>query len=133
MLLAMFAMVVLTLVVGLITLSSRMKSVKAGDVKVRFYKLMQGQELPEYVAKTGRNFNNQFEVPVLFYAIAILHIVMQVESGLGLILAWVFVALRYVHAFIHITYNHILHRMLVFFTSFFVVVAMWVNLLMVAM
>lgn len=133
MLFAMFAMVVLTLLVGLFTLSSRMKSVKAGEVKARYYKLMQGQELPEYVAKTGRNFNNQFEVPVLFYAAAILHIVMQAESGLGLILAWVFVVLRYVHAFIHITYNHILHRMLVFFASFFVVVAMWGNLLVVAM
>lgn len=36
MLLAMFAMVLLTLVVGVITLSSRMKSVKVGDVKARY-------------------------------------------------------------------------------------------------
>ena len=130
MLLAMFAMVALTLVVGVITLSSRMKSVKAGDVKARYYKLMQGQELPEYVAKTGRNFNNQFEVPTLFYAAAILHMVLQMEQGIGLYLAWTFVALRYLHAFIHLSYNHVVHRMLSFFAAFFVVVAMWVNLLL---
>ena len=132
MLYALFAMVLLTLIVGIVTVRARFKSVATGNVKPRFYKLMQGQEVPDFIVQTGRNFNNQFEVPVLFYTAGVLHIALGIENLAALILAWVFVVLRYVHAVIHLTYNHILHRMLVFFTAFFVVFGLWVNLMVMA-
>jgi hypothetical protein len=129
---AMAAMVLLTIIVALITVITRMKSVKAGDVRARYYKLMQGQEVPEIVIKTGRCFNNQFEVPVLFYAVAILHVVLNVQHDIAVYLAWGFVVFRYAHALIHLSYNHVLHRMLAFFVALLCVVALWVHLLLVA-
>ncbi|SFC06939.1 MAPEG family protein [Pseudoalteromonas denitrificans] len=130
MLYAMFMMVLLTFIVGLFTVSVRFSNVKKGNVKARFFTLMQGQEVPEIVTKTTRNFNNQFEIPVLFYVITSLYLMFDLGNDTtALIFAWLFVILRYCHAYIHITYNHVLHRMLIFFAAFFCVLAMWVNLL----
>lgn len=127
---AMAAMVLLATIVAFVTITTRMRSVKQGGVKARYYKLMQGQDVPEEVIKTGRNFNNQFEVPVLFYVVATLHVVLQVEHEVAIYLAWAFVFFRYLHAVIHLTYNHVLHRLLSFFAAFLSVLALWGHLLM---
>ena len=126
----MFFMVVLTAIVGVITVRARILSVMNKEVKARYYKLMQGQEVPEFITKTGRNFNNQFEVPLLFYTAAILHLVLQTNSQFALVCAWAFVVSRYFHSFIHITYNHVLHRMLMFFAGFVFVLLQWIDLAM---
>jgi hypothetical protein len=78
---------------------------------------MNAQEVPDIITKTTRNFNNQFEVPVLFYVVCSLYIFWGVNSYFALIIAWLFVALRIVHSRIHLTYNHVLHRMLTFWFS----------------
>ena len=51
---------------------------------------------------------------------------MKVQSTLILNLAWIYVGLRYLHAFIHIVYNQVMHRFLVYITSCLVLLAMWV-------
>jgi len=130
MLYPMAAIVLLTLIIALFTISVRFASVRQGDVKARYFKLMQGQEVPELVAKTSRSFNNQFEVPILFYTVATLYIALDLESTLALTLAWGFVGLRVVHAFIHLTYNHVLHRLLAFVGAFACVIGLWINLLL---
>lgn len=129
MLYPMAAMVLLTLIIGLMAVTVRIASVRSGAVKARYYKLMQGQEVPEAVIKTGRNFNNQFEVPTLFYLACTLHLIVGAVTPLALGLAWAFVVLRVIHSWIHIGYNHVLHRLAAFFAGFACVLALWVNLL----
>ncbi|MER2492498.1 MAPEG family protein [Catenovulum sediminis] len=125
---AMFAMVMLTFLVGIITFKTRVNSVKKGEVSARYYKLMQGDEIPEAVIKTSRNFTNQFEIPVLFYVAASLFAALQIESDIALACAWIFVACRCAHAFIHLTYNHLLHRIIAFWAANFAVLSMWISL-----
>lgn len=125
----MAAMVLLTFIVGCLAVKTRFASVKSGQVKARYYKLMQGQSVPEMVTKTTRCFNNMFEIPLLFYVAATLHISLGIDSMSGIICAWLFVAFRYLHAFVHLTYNHILHRMLMFWGAFLAAMALWINLL----
>ena len=125
----MALMVLLTLIVGAVAVKSRFASVKQGQVKPKYFKLMSGQQVPEIITKTTRNFNNQFEVPVLFYVVCTLYISLDVNSLFAVILAWLFVAFRYLHSYIHLTYNHLLHRTAVFWLAFFCVIALWVNLL----
>lgn len=125
----MFVMVLLTLIVGLLTVKARFTSVKDGDVKAKYYRLMNGQEVPDVITKTTRNFNNQFEIPTLFYVVCTLYISLGIESLLALVCAWFFVLLRIAHSYIHITYNHVLHRMLTFFAGFICVIILWANLL----
>jgi hypothetical protein len=126
----MFLMVLLTFIVACIAVKARFASLKNKTVRVKFYSLMNGQEVPDIITKTTRNFNNQFEVPVLFYVVCSLYIFWGVNSYFALIIAWLFVALRIVHSCIHLTYNHVLHRMLTFWFSLLCVMGLWVNLLL---
>mgnify|MGYP000642043801 CR=1 FL=1 len=128
MLYPMVAMVLLTFVVGAITVKVRFSSVKSGEVSAKYYKLMHGKDIPEIVTKTTRCFNNQFEIPLLFYVACTLYISLGIESLAGLIFAWLFVLLRCIHAYVHLTYNHIIHRMSVFWLAFISVVILWLNL-----
>jgi len=125
----MFSMVLLTFIVGLIAFFTRVKSVKSESVDPKAYKLMDADNYPEAVIKTTRNFNNQFEVPLIFYVGCLSYLVLNISSSLALGLAWFFVILRVIHSCIHITYNHLLHRIAVFWSSFFVVFVLWLVLI----
>lgn len=129
--LPMFAMVLLTFVIGSIALVVRMRSVKSGQVRARSFKLMDAASWPDAVQKTTRNLNNQFEVPVLFYLACTLLLVEGSAPVWSAILAWLFVLARAVHSWIHLTYNHVLHRMLAFWVSCMLVLALWVSVLVV--
>lgn len=62
----------LTLAVGLLTVKAHFISIKNGDVKAKYYRLIDSQDVPDVMTKTTRNFNNQFEVPTLFYVVCTL-------------------------------------------------------------
>ncbi len=129
MLYPMFMMVLLTFIIGLVTMKFRIENVKSGAVGTKYFKLMEGQEVPEIITKTTRCFNNMFEVPLLFYAGCLLYVSLGYESAVGIIFAWAFVVMRYVQAFVHLTYNHLIHRMLSFWLAFLSVMVLWLNLL----
>lgn len=127
-----FALVLLTFVVGIIALRTRFKSVLNRTVKIKYYRNMQGQEVPEFVTRTTRCFNNLFEVPVLFYVVTLMIVVMGHASGLSLVLAWCFVFSRVMQAMVHLTYNNVIHRMMGFWAGFIIVIVMWLELLFAA-
>ena len=126
----MFAMVMLTFVIGCIAVKTRFASVTSGALRVRYYKLMQGDDVPEFVIKTSRCYNNQFEVPVLFYVVCTLYVALGIESVFAVAFAWAFVALRVVHAYIHLSYNRVVHRMAVYWTALICVLILWGNLVL---
>ena len=125
----MFMMILLTFIIGLVTMKIRIENVKSGAVSTKYFKLMEGQEVTEIITKTTRCFNNMFEVPMLFYVGCLLYASLGYESAVGIFFAWVFVAMRYVQAFVHLTYNHLIHRMLSFWLAFLSVMVLWLNLL----
>ncbi len=129
MLYPMFAMVLLTFVVMFTVFIWRVRSVKNGTVKARYYKLMRGDDVPDYLIAGERHFANLFETPVLFYVVCCLALILKVETMALQALAWVYIALRVVHAYIHLSYNHILHRLLCFWVSILIILAMWVLVL----
>lgn len=128
MVLAMFAMVMLTFGVGLIAFITRVKAVKSGKAKAGHFLLMNAKEYPESVIKTTRNFNLQFEIPVLFYIAGALFTALQLTDSVAIFLAWSFVIARVIHAFIHITYNRLLHRILSYWSAVLVAMGLWIYL-----
>jgi hypothetical protein len=71
------------------------------------------------------NFNNQFQLPVLFYvAVLVAHATGQ-GGGVFLQLAWAFVATRAVHALIQWTYNRVVHRFAVYAIGALILWWMW--------
>ncbi|HKZ74758.1 MAG TPA: MAPEG family protein [Steroidobacteraceae bacterium] len=71
------------------------------------------------------NFRNLFEVPVLFYVLCLALAVAGLVTPFQLGLAWLFVALRALHTFIHITYNRVSHRFTAHLVSTLCVLFMW--------
>ncbi len=125
----MFTMVVMTIGIGLIAFVVRIKSVTSGSVSPKAYKLMGGDGYPETVTKTTRCLNNQFEVPVLFYVGCLSYLSLEITSFVALVFAWAFVCIRVVHAYILMTYNHLMHRLVVFWLSVLMVLCLWVLLI----
>lgn len=71
------------------------------------------------------NFKNQFEMPVLLYALAPALMYAERVSPGYVRAAWAYVALRTVHAAIHIGHNNVRHRFVVFLASACVIYGMW--------
>ena len=51
------------------------------------------------------SFSNQFELPVLFYVLTILAYITHHAGLIFVILAWIFVIFRLLHAYVHVTSN----------------------------
>ncbi len=80
---------------------------------------------PTHVVNAGDNFKNQFEVPVLFYALCLFFFVTNGVTQLVLIAAWVFVIARILHALVQLTKNVIFpYRFGAFFISSFSILVM---------
>jgi hypothetical protein len=71
-------------------------------------------------------FSNQFELPVLFYVLTILEYVTHLAGVAFVVLAWIFVIFRVLHAFIHVTSNIVRLRGALFAVSALVLAIMWV-------
>lgn len=127
-LLPVFALVFLTFFIGMWLGKLRIAAVRKGELNLGFYRLNKGQEMPERMAQVSNNYDNLLSLPTLFYVLCILLFVMQQYEFAQVVLAWVFVLLRYGHSIIHTTYNNVRHRMRVFLGGVVVLLAMWVLL-----
>jgi hypothetical protein len=124
-----FAQVLLTVVVYLLLLAARSRALNtagrqrgSGDIAMGRY------AWPESAEKLAHNQRNQFELPVLFYAVTAFALIVGGVDLTMLALAWAFVASRVVHAAIHIGPNKVRVRGPAFGLGFLIVTAMWVKL-----
>src|SRR5271167_4837943 len=124
----MFAMVLLTTFVLANLFRTRVGAVRQGLVSAAYFRIYQGELEPERSAKLTRHFSNLFEVPVLFYAVCLAAMIAHITGPAMQALAWIYVAARVVHAFVHLGGNRIRHRLRAYFFSCFVLLAMWIYL-----
>ena len=125
-----FCLVILTFIMAFATGTSRLISVRRKQINPKYYVLLSGDTPLDYVQKIGRNFANLLEVPVLFYLLAVLVITLEINNALLLNLAWLYVALRLMHTIIHVSYNYVMHRFMVFALSVLTLLIMWVQFIM---
>ena len=62
---------------------------------------------PDDARKMSNNFDNQFQMPVLFYVVCILATIMETAGPGMTALAWFFVVMRVAHTAVHVTTNYI--------------------------
>jgi hypothetical protein len=72
---------------------------------------------PPNVATPADNLRNLFEVPVIFYALALYLFVTQQVDLVYVYAAWVFFVFRAAHSAIHCTFNRIMWRFYVYAIS----------------
>jgi hypothetical protein len=72
------------------------------------------------------SFSNQFELPVLFYVLTILAYITHRAGVLFVVLAWVFVIFRLLHAYVHVTSNRLNLRGPLYGVAAIVLAIMWI-------
>ena len=81
---------------------------------------------PSRAAQFGDCFRNQFEIPVLFYALIAIGLPLRRIDLVLVLLSWVFVITRYAHAGIFVTTNGLQPRAMAWFSGVLVLMAMWI-------
>ena len=81
---------------------------------------------PTKTTQIGNCFSNQFEIPVLFYALIALALPLRHVDLAMVLLSWVFVVTRFAHAGIFVSSNNVERRSLAWFAGALVLFAMWV-------
>ena len=85
--------------------------------------------MPPNVSLPNRNLMNLLEMPVLFYVLCVAVYVAHHVTPVVVILAWSYVVLRLAHSAIHLTTNRVIHRLVAFALSNFVLLFLWIDFL----
>ena len=104
---------------------TRYGAIKTRQVRVRDIALGQSA-WPAQTLQIGRSFQNQLELPVLFYVLVGFALFTHKADLIFVILSWIFVVLRLAHAFVHVTSNVVPRRFGFFLAGVVVLTAMWV-------
>ena len=120
----LFVEVALTFVLLFWMGSLRVAAVRRGEVDPRDIALRE-PNWPARPTQVANAFSNQFELPVLFYVLTILSLATRHADLLFVLLAWVFVVLRLIHASIHVTSNVVGRRGNVYAAAAIVLAVMW--------
>src|SRR5882724_10177291 len=104
----MVALAMLTFVVLLLIPAARFRAGARGEVRTRDFEYGESANVPQRVSLPNRNL---LELPVLSYVVCLAF----------------YVTLRAAHSVIHLTYNRVSHRGLVFAASNVVLVMLWIR------
>ncbi|WP_127716912.1 MAPEG family protein [Halobacteriovorax sp. HLS] len=123
-----FPCLVLILLTGLVLLTMfirRVKSIKAKEVDVRYYKTYNTEARePNLIVQASRNFSNLQESPTLFYFLCAFALSAKVVDQTLLFIAWTYVATRILHTANHITVNKVTPRLVAYALSWVLLIIM---------
>jgi hypothetical protein len=120
-----FVQVALTFFLQAWMRKERIGSLKRGELTFKDIALRQ-PNWPPRAMQISNAFHNQLETPMLFYAVVAFIMITSQVSLIFVVLAWLFVAARLFHAYIHTGPNRQPHRFYAFAASSVVLIVMWV-------
>src|SRR5947208_10967492 len=103
----------------------RRQALVDGETRVRDVALGQ-PNWPTRATQIGNSFRNQFELPVLFYALIALALPLRHADLFIVLMSWVFVVTRFAHAGIFVSSNDLGRRSSVWLAGVLVLLAMWI-------
>jgi hypothetical protein len=124
-LMPMFVQVGLTFVLLFWMAALRVRAIQTGEVEPEKIRLRE-PHWPARVLQISNAYHNQLELPVLFYVVVLLAFASRTLDVTLLVLSWLFVLARLVHAYIHVTSNRLDRRTGVFGISAIALLFMWV-------
>ena len=126
---AMFTQVLLTFSIMFIMGKRRFRAAKQKTIEMKDFLTMELEKAGSDVRVADRNFINQFEMPVLFFIACLTALQLNAVGYMFVALAWVYVLLRVLHSYIHLTSNTLKVRYYSFVISSLVMLSMWVVIL----
>jgi hypothetical protein len=124
-LLPVFVQVALTFVLMFWMGGVRVAAISRGEVKIRDMALGQ-PAWPERETQIANSYHNQFQLPVLFLVLVAFALITRKADLLFVLLSWLFVLLRLVHAYVHVTSNHVPTRFRWYLIGAVVLLLMWI-------
>jgi hypothetical protein len=124
-LLPLFVEVLLTFGVMFGMMYFRTTSLRHGETRLADISLRE-PNWPRRATQFGYAFANQFELPVLFYVLTILVIITRHADLLFVLLAWIFVLMRVLQAFVHVTNNNVRMRGAYYGVGALILFIMWI-------
>ena len=124
-LLPVFVLIGLTFALLLWMAGARRNALVSRETRVKDIALGQ-PNWPVRATQIGNCFKNQFELPVLFYILIALALPLRHADYVIVLLSWVFVVTRLVHAGIFVSSNDLNRRSLAWFAGVVVLLIMWV-------
>jgi hypothetical protein len=118
-------MVLLTLVVWLRMFTDRVGEMRSK--KIHPQRVATARKIGEVLenVQSADHFRNLFEMPVLFYVLCGFLAITKLTTLLLLAMAWGYVLLRVLHAYIHLTSNQVIRRFQTYAASCIVLWVMW--------
>jgi hypothetical protein len=120
----MIAHVVLVYAVYVLLGVRRVAAVRSGAVEASQFRTR--REEPDSSITAHNNILNQFEMPVLFHVVCLTLYVTSGVNVVTVVLAWLFIATRYAHAWVHVTINRLRYRSRLFRMGMVLVGLMWI-------
>jgi hypothetical protein len=108
-LLPVFLHFVMVFVIAVMMGRARFKAVSSGRVK-RSDILVNSNNWPDDILQISNNFNNQFQAPMLWYALTAFALITKVVDPVLIALSWIFLLSRVAHSAIHLTSNKLPDR-----------------------
>ena len=109
---------------------ARTRAVKRGEIDYSCFVL--GRDEPLEVARITRNLANQFELPLIFYALVVLLAALGKVTVADVVAAWVFVAGRVLHTLVQTLIDNVPLRGQVFTINFLAVAALAAHVALLA-
>jgi len=127
-----FATMLLTLLVWVYMYIRRIRFITKNDISSKDLAVpgALARLSPAAVSNPSDNLKNLFEIPVLFYALALYLFVMGQVDATYLNAAWFFVAFRALHSAVHCTFNLVMLRFYLYLTA---TLAVWFMLVRAAL
>ena len=120
----LFATVLLTFVVWVYMYIRRISFITSDKISSKDLAVpgALAQLSPPAVSNPSDNLKNLFEIPVIFYALALYLFATKQVDTVYVAAAWVFVAFRVLHSAVHCTFNLVMLR---FYLYLFAALAVW--------
>ena len=110
------AQIILTFIVCIMLPIAKIRVLKTTEVDIN-RRALHNDAWPDSVLKISNNVKNQFESPVLFYALCFMLWALNSVSTFSLVVAFGYVFLRVVHVIVHTGSNILTVRKKVFMAS----------------
>ena len=132
-LLPIVILVAWSLIVMLWMAATRLPAMKRAGIDINTLVGGRGQNLegvvPDKVQWVSHNYQHLMEQPTIFYAVALVHAMIDTGGGSNLWLAWAYVLLRILHTLVQATVNVVKFRFLLFLLSSIALVGLTINAL----
>ncbi len=124
----MAALVLLTFIVTFRMGQLRVRYIKQRKVTLKEARVSATAPYPVDAINAAAHFHNLLQTPVLLYTVCLAALSLNLVDNILIILAWAYVAVRIAHAWVHMTYNNVIHRFYAFVAGLTLLAAMWVKL-----